>query len=623
MHARMSSFRVHPLFAALIACWFISGLAASCGDDDAPAPILPIIADIQYVSPVIEGSILAVSVGNPEQAGDRPTLDVRIGDESLIELSPLEDRVQGLVRYEVNGGVISALGAGVSSVDFVLISQDGARESAEYPEALNVATRLNLEANTSPSGDVHRGESFVLTGDGFIAPSEGTFTAFFEGTFTPDGGGSVEVNAEIPVELSGRSRDEAVVELNTAIGGSRPGVFEGNFFVETSLDATGDRQSTTPTSISLTFLLPEIFEVRPEDISLEQIIQVVGAGFLGGSEGSTVLRLEGTLTPEGSTPRDVPPSEFILEYVDHENLAGPLSAVEQGNRLVSEILGISRGSVEGTVTPVTLFEGEEVVGLSAPFRFELGPLRQIIWLRFLPDFYGSLARFGLAGSAGRIEELVKERIEGIYDRWNIEVRLEEPTDFSPVGYSTVEIGGPDPNGRGLFGYDNTPGKDIGNVRLFDAIGGANAETQEGGAPGYGGVFVESFFSFSQNPPADLPSGGPEPDPLFDEIFDPVRQQAATLDEIQGRSGRVGEVERALRALASIVGETTAHEIGHSLGLASPYGSASVFHNRGNEPGCLMDSGSSRPFGERAQQAGFAETILCGDGPDYLDEILRD
>ena len=71
----------------------------------------------------------------------------------------------------------------------------------------------------------------------------------------------------------------------------------------------------------------------------------------------------------------------------------------------------------------------------------------------------------------------------------------------------------------------------------------------------------------------------------------------------------------------MIGETSAHELGHSLGLASPFGSRTTFHNAGNEPGCLMDSGSSRPLGERANEPGFTATHICGDGPEYLDEIL--
>jgi hypothetical protein len=267
----------------------------------------------------------------------------------------------------------------------------------------------------------------------------------------------------------------------------------------------------------------------------------------------------------------------------------------------------------------------EVSGDPVAFSFTLAQVRQIVWVHFIPGFYESLARFGLAASYGEIEELVATRIESIYDGFHLEVRLERPTDFSENGFAQVEIGGIDPNGVGLFGYDNTPGKDVYNKRLFDRIGGLNAETQFDGNRGYGGVFVESMLYFSSHPdlPGEPPASRPDPDPLFDEIFDPVRSTPASLAEIRGEGDgeRVNQVRRALEALANMIGETTAHELGHSLGMADPFGPPTVFHNAGDEPGCLMDSGGNRPVGERTAQPGFEPTRLCGDHPMYLDMIL--
>jgi hypothetical protein len=213
----------------------------------------------------------------------------------------------------------------------------------------------------------------------------------------------------------------------------------------------------------------------------------------------------------------------------------------------------------------------------------------------------------------------------IYLPWSVDLRFDEPDDFSRASYSVVEIGGPDPNGVGLFGYDNTPGKDIGNLRLFDSIGGTNAETQMDGFPGYGGVFVESFLYWSENPglPGDAPGGAPDPDPLFDMIFDPVRESPATRAEArgEGEAERVAAVAAAIRALGSIIGETTSHEIGHSLGMAQPYGSPTVYHNDFNGDGCIMDSGGDRPLGERMALDGFTTTMFCYDHPMYLEEVL--
>jgi hypothetical protein len=208
---------------------------------------------------------------------------------------------------------------------------------------------------------------------------------------------------------------------------------------------------------------------------------------------------------------------------------------------------------------------------------------------------------------------------------NVDVRLDDPDDFDDTATTVIEIGGPDPNGNGLFGYDNSPGKDVGNVRMFDAIGGTNAQTQADGFPGFGGVFVESMLWWSSHPelPGDRPPSSPDPEPLFDEIFDPVRSRPASRAEIDGdaSASRLAEIERAIAALSSIIGETTAHELGHSLGMAQPYGPVTAFHRDDDGDGCVMDRGGDRPLDERSAQPGAARSVFCDDEPMYLQEIL--
>ena len=55
-------------------------------------------------------------------------------------------------------------------------------------------------------------------------------------------------------------------------------------------------------------------------------------------------------------------------------------------------------------------------------------------------------------------------------------------------YGIVDCG-EDPNGSGLFGLDNTAGKDVGNERFDDVIGGFNADTRAQGYAAYGGIRV--------------------------------------------------------------------------------------------------------------------------------------
>ena len=104
------------------------------------------------------------------------------------------------------------------------------------------------------------------------------------------------------------------------------------------------------------------------------------------------------------------------------------------------------------------------------------------------------ARAPLRAAEVNLQRRMLRHAESIFAGIGVEFRLEKPTDYRL--YSTVEITGADPNGIGLIGYDNTPGKDVGNQRLYDQIGGVHAQTQEDGFPGYGGVFLQSTLKRS-------------------------------------------------------------------------------------------------------------------------------
>ncbi|MCB9601171.1 MAG: hypothetical protein H6720_12610 [Sandaracinus sp.] len=591
------------------------GLAwLGCGGGDGPTPETPPeILEVRATAPSTQGTLLRVVATEVDRLGPSPRLAV-----DGIEL-PQVDEESAELRFALTASVVASLGDGIHDVELELVGDAG--RSDPFPFRLEIARSLPVALDGAPSGDVHRNDLVVLEGDGFLEPREGELVAHVVGELVTTSG-TVSVDARMPVELSELgNRTRGLWRLSTALGGNAPGELTGTLTLESEL-ATGTSSTSEARALSLRFLPPAVFALDPATVSLEQIVRVRGAGFVGGDDGVTILRAEGTFTPMGDAPVPVPETELVLEYVDGSTLAGPIRAVPLGEVLVSELFGARRGVFEGTLTPVTSSGArDEVVGDATPITLTLGAVRQVVWLRFLPGFYESLARFGLAASVGVIEEKVRTRIESLYTGFRVEVRLDRPTDFGPSGFAVVEIGGPDPNGRGLFGYDNSPGKDVGNLRLFDAIGGANAETQADGSIGYGGVFVDSLFGFSEHPPAELGGTGPDPDPLFDEIFDVVRDEPATLAEVRGEGARARQVGRAVDALSSVIGETTAHELGHSLGLADPYGSRTVFHDPGDSPGCIMESGSARPFGERAAEPGFPTSRFCRDAPTYLEAIL--
>ena len=220
---------------------------------------------------------------------------------------------------------------------------------------------------------------------------------------------------------------------------------------------------------------------------------------------------------------------------------------------------------------------------------------------------------------GIAEAQIKARILDVVHRdyygVNIEFRDQRPTDF--VEYSVIEVGGADPNNADLFGLDNTKGKDVGNVRFNDVIGGINAETAEQGYYAFGGVFVRSFFQLSPT----LQEGNAQPLDIASRRFDDVFGRfMPALGGAQATTGDLGSnaLTLAVLVLGNLVGNTVSHEIGHSLGLANIEGQ---FHNIGDNPGWIMDAGNYRPFTERAEIDGDGPAKWSPGNRAYLERVL--
>lgn len=597
---------------------------AACGGDtnSLPSQLPPVLTAVMGPDLVLPGTILRAT-GSADRDPSLVLEDADTGATVTLELNSAAMRDE--LIFDVTAADIDELGEGDHFLTAKLVV--GSLESTEIDVDLAFALSVDVSLSDVPDGDVHRNDVLVVHGDGFLAPSEGTVTATFDGTFTSDEGGAAEpitdTETVLPAELY--ARDRGLLRLTTDLGGVGPGTFDGTVTFE-SAPIDGDASTSDPVSVSFHFGLPEVLAITPTSASLGAFVTLQGAGFLGGADRpdeTTSLVLEGMFTPRFGDAAPFGPVEPVSEFVSGQAVRFTIETmVTEEGTLISSLFGATRGLFRGTAEVVVGRGSEEVRSGPTEGGFVLGAVKQVVYLRFLPGFYDSLIHFGLGSVASQIEDRIKARIETIYMDYNVEVRLDEPEDFAL--YAIVEIGGPDPNGTGLFGYDNSPGKDIGNIRLYDEIGGLNAETQSDGSAGYGGVFVDSLLFFSSHP--DLPGADQsllEPDPLFDEIFDPVRSRPATFAEAEGSGDpdRVAQVERAIRALSSIVGETTSHELGHSLGLAQPYGPRDAYHDEGDDEGCIMEPGSSRPLGERAAEPGFAETHFCYDEPDYLMTIL--
>ena len=525
--------------------------------------------------------------------------------------------------------------AGTVSVE-VISAVDGETYSSAPIDA-SLGFREILEPTvTSIDSDqlIFVNDKIGVRGDGFLlSEGEGETVAVVSGCFTDPSVGPdcVDVaGAEIPlVPDSPFDRTQATFAFHPAIAGIKPGSFEGEVLIRNRQPAATSESASQAVRYELTE--PAVFAVSPARASLGQFVDVTGGGFIGGDDGGlTLLELSGTFTPDGTT--DAIPVDLLLipEFIEGREVRYVLSEDDALGQSID--LRRVTGSFNGEVTPVISYQDVEVRGTAGTFDLGIAPVKQVVHLVFKPSYVESLRHFGLRALDAQIRERIRQVVERDYATINLEVRLEAPADFSL--YSEVEIAGPDPNGLGLLGYDNTPGKDTGNVRLFDRIGGVNATTQEDGFPGFGGVFIESLFAFSKHP-GEFADPVEDGDGTFDQIFDPFRPdrdgEPVTGADLGGgiamltgsdacpASDRQTQIQCAVWVLGSLIGTTLSHEIGHSLGLANPFGEG--FHNSSDEPKRLMDAGGDRPFNERAELFGEGPAMFCVTEYDYLRQIL--
>lgn len=525
---------------------------------------------------------------------------------------------------------------------------DGERHaSPRLAVTLEIQPTLEPRVDLLQTGVIFVNDPIVVEGGGFLlGGDEGTTFAVVEGCFTLDGQtgcdpvGPVEV-AAAPESAFDRTR--VTFPFDPVIAGIRPGRFDGTVTVKNVHgDLAGAAVRESPPEVATYDIVPPtVFSVAPTVASLGQFVDIRGGGFVGLPPDSpdqtsllTTLELVGTFTPEGGSTGMAVSVTLVPEFV-----SGPLCryVLSEEDDLGMRIdLRTAAGTFQGTIRPI-IQSGpvETVIGDATPVTLGIGHVKQVVWVSFLPSYVESLRHFGLRAMDMRIRERVLAVAQRDFEGVNVEFRDEEPTDFAY--YTQVDISGPDPNGLGLLGYDNSPGKDQGNQRLYDRIGGVNATTQEDGYPGYGGVFVESFFGFSEHP-GDFAQKLDGSDPMFDTLFDPFRADqdgrpvlAADLgagvpnltsgDGCPAADGdRSMQIACAVWVLGSMIGTTMTHEVGHSLGLANPMEELS-FHNMGDEPNRLMDAGGARTFYERAELMGQGPAVFCTEEYTYLRAIL--
>jgi hypothetical protein len=529
-------------------------------------------------------------------------------------------------------------GAGVFSGQAVLVFDslvDGhPHEASPFAAQLTLAQSLLPRLDHTSSVPSFVNDPCAVVGDGFLLGGhEGETRAVVSGCFqaAPTGAcapiGDTEIRATPKTAFD---RTLAIFPYSTMLSGIQTGTFTGRVKLRNVLP-NGMQMDSQSVPVTWHIQKPMLIAATPGLASLGQYVFFAGGGFVGGqTDELTLLHLEGSYVAEGTTAPKPVSVTLVPEFQDGQTARYTLDELDDLGKLVN--LRDGAGHLTGMVTPTIRKGTASLDGNPASIDIQLGHVKQVVWVHFLDSYTDSLRIFGLRAVDDRIRARIFEIAKRDYLGVNIEFRTDPPTDFAL--YSIVEIGGPDPNDLGLFGYDNTPGKDTGNVRLFDRIGGVNATTQEDGSPGYGGIFAEEFLGFSEHPTsvAQLPLHSP----LFDQIFDPFRPDQngieVTAKDLENggpdhvtdgsvcpSTSRKTSLGCAIFVLANLVGTTMTHEVGHSLGLANPYGDG--YHDAGDLPNRLMDTGGARPFEERAELKGQGPGVFCDDEYSYLRTMI--
>jgi hypothetical protein len=568
--------------------------------------------------------------------------------ESLTAIRARADRIYVDLSDEVFLRICGGQKRAGSLLVSVWVRSTSLHSGLEYTSGTlptDLVTKLEIEPElNSVQADpfVYLEGKLTFTGKNLLlSADEGESLAVVEGCLLPDGAaGPCETNGVSigPVELpltdpDPRTRDGGTVVLPSHVFGVHPASFSGTIRLRNRL-LSGSSGDSAMLPLDVELLEVELTQVTTTVSSLGGFVDIHGHAFAPPDEGcSTTFSLQGTWTPDGQSAQAI--DLIWIPQIDSGDLARHVLD-EQADLGDLIDLKTSRGLVDADLTAHVCCGAECEDSNTVPIRLEILPVLQKVVLSYQDSYASALAHWGLSGVDAAIRDRALEVIRDLYV--GIHLELEEGTVSDYKLFSRVEIHGFDPNGFGLLGYDNSTGKDVGNLRLHDVLGGRNAMTQEDGYPGYGGVFLHSFFGLSQNPPTGVPSMEIA-DPLFDRIFDPFRpdrkgtpvnaQEAAAFTPVTAGwtcvtvgSNRLERVACAVYALGTLLGTTLAHEIGHSLGLAQPYVEG-AFHNPGDAPLRLMDAGNARSFLERAGLSNAGFEAFCAEDFLYLRAVLPD
>ena len=600
-------------------------LLTSCSP--APDETGPVSYAVDSVEPqtILPGTRLAV-VGSGFQSDDTVTirLDGKIGGQNVSVSRPAEVVDGRRVTTELDGAFFEAAGTREGTFRgrvVAAVARDGERAERGVDAELALTESLTPKIEGFESTTAAYMDKVVVNGSGLLLEGEGQTVLKASGTFEPNEGGSESVD-DLILPLTPNERGTGWYVHTPEAFGLRSGHFEGTLAIENLHSGSGGDVAGNETEVTLQFRPPRIDSVSPRQVSRGQRIELFGEGFVprqaeGRQRTSLIVSGEftdtegNTKTYDGSDVLSLDPDYTqagVLEYVIRPTIVDEEELVGLGSEP-----GVFRGDIEGRIH----YEGDEIRTPPKTVELTILPTKQIVHMKFLPGFSDSMRAFGLRN----VEQQVRDRAFTVcqrdYKEYNVECRRRPPTEYAD--YITIEIGGRDPNGSGFFGLDNSEGVDTGNLRLDEVVGGRRATDEKGDNFMFGGVFVESFLSFSPNLGQKIPIESEKFDEIFGPFLDKLGGTPVEADEYPS-GPRASKVSRAIETLGNIVGNTVVHEVGHALGLANT-GLPGEVHHSGINPHLIMNQGGDRPFEQRAELDSVKRARWGKRDARYLERLL--
>lgn len=631
------------------------GLGAACGEGDLMSPELShqprtgtLRLDAVPAQDALPGLRLRLS-GTGFQPSARATTQISLSGErrspsgaQTFELDlPSEYVSETALIVPLSPTLFETLAGGPLAAGDSVQIQGSLRLEMSEDRKVYVRTaplELTLRAQLQPVVDrvsptaLFLGDDIVVSGSGFLLDGEGQMVLALSGTFVRQvlpgdrstmPGSQASLYPRVEHTLIPVSRTEARLPLRARTLGIQPGSLYAQGTLE-NRQITEVKLASPTVAVNLSLLRTQLLGLDTKVVRRGMRAGATGAGFLPldlTGDTATAVHLVGTFTLKDGTvvPTDL---TLITDVLDsHRLVFVPHPTLDAMGKLTG--LGSRAGRFVGTLEPEVLSGANVQHGVPLPCSplcvVDVGSPLQVLYLKFLTNFTEGLRRFGLRNIEPEIRTKVLEVVRRTYADWNVDVRDSLPSDFDE--YTTIEIGGPDPNNAGLFGLDNSEALDSGNLRLNDYIGGFNAAADRKGVYAFGGVFIEPFLALSPRAPSPLPIASARFDEVFAVFVPEYGGQAASRSELVIGEPRYEALREAIRVLGALIGGTVAHEFGHSLGMAVVPGGGS--HNNADLDRELMDAGPNRPFEERAELGDYQARPASFSAAHraYLDGIL--